>query len=722
MTKLIRNACLSVSFAISFDALAAETKIPNIEEVLIIGSAAEKQKLAGSGVLIDTDLVKKQAYTDLNQIISMAPGVYVREEDGYGLRPNIGIRGATAERSQKITLMEDGVLIAPAPYSAPAAYYMTNASRLHALEVLKGPSSIAHGPHTVGGAVNLVTRPAQWTNFAEMDLTVGTDQFQTLSAQGEFVSGDTSYLVDALHYASDGFKELDDDADTGFVRNDFNIKVHWQPQTDLQQSFIIKLGYADEDANETYLGLTDEDFDNNPNRRYPASQLDRFISDHSQLHLSHSMELSNSLQINSKLYFNQFNRSWNKFDGFIDGTNASLVLQTPSEYLDAYQVLTGSVNSTDVDLTIDVTDNDREYSSDGIQIDLSKQFSFASFEHNVEAGIRYHQDDVHRNHQQRSYLMDSGRLVSDGIARPPKVLNYAKSQALALYLNNELSRDDWTINVGLRFEEIDGSLHNKLTGSKYNNSQSIVAPGLGVHKKISDKLGVLAGVYLGFSPAGPGKSGAEAEESVNFEYGVRYQSENLSAEAIGFFSDYENLLGRCRASDANCAVGEEFNGGQVEIGGIELSAELEFPLTESLVLDSQLSFTYTESAFQNAFLSQFSQWGLVQKGDELPYVPKYAARWQMGIGNANWSADMAIKYQHEMREVPGVGDLIPGQQTESLAVLDLSATWMASDDLQLKLMIRNATNESAIVSHRPYAARPNLPRMILGQIKYRFNP
>ena len=97
-------------------------------------------------------------------------------------------------------------------------------------------------------------------------------------------------------------------------------------------------------------------------------------------------------------------------------------------------------------------------------------------------------------------------------------------------------------------------------------------------------------------------------------------------------------------------------------------------------------------------------------------------RWQVGFGNSNWAVDAAVKYQHEMREVPGVGDLIPGQQTESLATLDLSATWYVSDSLNLKLMVRNATDESAIVSHRPYAARPNLPRMVLGQIRYRFNP
>jgi Fe(3+) dicitrate transport protein len=718
MTKYLKSFLFFSAITIVATVSAEKSDNVEIEELLILGTKAEKQKLAGSGIRIDAEAIEKQAYSDLNQIISMSPGVYVREEDGYGLRPNIGIRGATSERSQKITLMEDGVLIAPAPYAAPAAYYITNASRLYSLEVLKGPASIAYGPHTVGGAVNMVTRPAQWTNSARISLTTGTDQFQKISANTEVVSGDTSWQFDALRYSSDGFKQLANGADTGFVRNDFNIKAHWKPQTELKQSLILKLGYADEDSSETYLGLTDLDLDIDPTQRYPASQLDHFVSEHSQIHLSHSIEFANDLQVNSKLYVNRFDRSWNKFDGFIDGPDAKLVLQSPSENLDAYQVITGAQDSAENSLTLDVTDNAREYGSEGIQIDLAKRFDVGAFEHNIGIGIRYHHDYVDRNHQQKSYLMVSQNLETDNIDRPTKVLNRAQSDALALYINDKISNGDWTFNVGVRYEDIAGKLHNKQSGSKYQNSQYILAPGVGAHLQLTEKLGLLAGVYVGFSPAGPGKSGADAEESVNFEYGIRYEDGELSAEAIGFFSDYKNLIGRCRASDANCNVGEEFNGGQIEIGGIELNTQMQHPINDTIDFNSQISFTYTETAFQNSFLSGFSQWKLVQKGDELPYVPKYAGRWQMGIGNGTWSLDAAVKYQHQMRELPGVGEMIPGQQTESLATLDLSFLWVASEKIDYKLMIRNATNESAIVSHRPFGARPNLPRMVLGQIRY----
>ena len=127
------------------------------EQLLVVGAPEEARRVPGSAHVITEADVERQEYTDIHRLLRQAPGLNIQEEDGYGLRPNIGIRGTGVERSQKITLLEDGVPAAPAPYSAPSAYYSPTAGRMEGFEIRKGSGAIRQGPHTNGGAINYLS-------------------------------------------------------------------------------------------------------------------------------------------------------------------------------------------------------------------------------------------------------------------------------------------------------------------------------------------------------------------------------------------------------------------------------------------------------------------------------------------------------------------------------------------------------------------------------------
>ncbi len=102
--------------------------IQQLDEVIIrantiLGNQFVAKNRTGSAYYISSKELASFSATDISQVLSRVPGINFYEEDGFGLRPNLSIRGTSPQRSSKITLMEDGVLIAPAPYAGPAAYY-----------------------------------------------------------------------------------------------------------------------------------------------------------------------------------------------------------------------------------------------------------------------------------------------------------------------------------------------------------------------------------------------------------------------------------------------------------------------------------------------------------------------------------------------------------------------------------------------------------------------
>ena len=693
-----------------------------LEEITIIGRSVELDSVSGSAYVLDEEDLDRFDYVDLRKVLNQAPGVYIREEDGYGLRPNIGIRGAAAERSQKITLMRDEVLITPAPYSAPAAYYVPNVSRVSGIEVVKGPAAVTHGPHTVGGAVNMMSMPVPSEAVGVLDLSYGTDAYY--KAQGSY--GETSdnfgFLVDVLTYGADGFKSIDGHGDdTGFERTDFGLKLLYQnSDSDRDHRVTLLVEGGEEKADETYLGLTDTDFNENPYRRYAASQLARFESEHLNLLVNYSFSFSGNTTSNLKAYFNEFDRSWNKLDGFVSGPTLQKVLQSPNQYRDQYFVLTGLKDSSLADdETLDVTNNDRSYESSGIQWSIADQRELGSVSLTSRAGVRFHSDQVERNHQPKTYFMTSQQMVSDNIQRAPKVVNKAQSDAVAVYAIVRATLGSVSLDVGARHEDIDGEVRNDMTGETVERSQSLTSPSVSAIWELSDTLSVFGGLYEGFSPAGPG-SDASNEESTNYELGVRFSHQATEASLVGFFSDYGNLIGRCRVSDTTCEPGSEFNGGEVEISGVELLLIHAIALSDTLSLEGSLAYTYTESEFATTFLSGFPQWGLVKEGDELPYIPESVGNARLGLVGERWRIEGSVDFQSQMREVPGVADIEDALHSDGFGVLDLSATYALTENLSLQASLLNVTDEAAVVSHRPFGARPNRPRSVVGRIRYAF--
>src|SRR5690606_18501941 len=145
------------------------------------------------------------------------------------------------------------------------------------VRVIKGPSAIAYGPQTVCGAIDFISRPIPTETSGGIDAGLGT--FGYGKAHGYFGSTDAKVrlLVEGVRLRNTGFKELPNGADTGSTRNEWVAKASYvlDPTADVLNELRIKLSYTDEVSNETYLGLTDADFRQDPYRRYAASALDQ---------------------------------------------------------------------------------------------------------------------------------------------------------------------------------------------------------------------------------------------------------------------------------------------------------------------------------------------------------------------------------------------------------------------------------------------------------------
>lgn len=689
----------------------------------ILGSKFKARNRTGSAYYISPEEIRRLGYTDINRMLKAVPGVNMYEEDGFGLRPNISLRGTKAERSERISIMEDGVLAAPAPYSAPAAYYFPNVARMEAIEVLKGSSQVQYGPFTTGGAINLVSTPIPNCFSGKANISYGSkNTFKSHTSVGSSWKH-FGYMVEYLRYQSDGFKKYEDHAAKGFKRNDIiaKIRVKTDHVKGVNHALELKFGYADENSDETYVGLSADDFKKTPFLRYPGSQMDKLKTDHRQWVATYLLTFSNKLKITTNAYYNYFHRNWYKLNdvraGITSKEKRSIadVLVDPETNIRYFDILTGKTDREEEALLVRA--NNRTYRSRGIQTRAEYRFNLNEFFFDLEFGLRYHADEEDRFQWDDSYSMKNKKMVlfMEGI-HGTNANRVTSANALAGYLLAKLRYDAWTVTAGLRYEDVDllkkdYTKEDLARSGKVRietpNHARVLIPGVGLHYQLMPVASVFFGIHKGFAPPSA-ELYQKPESSVNMELGTRVAIGNFRAELIGFYNNYSNMLGSDLAASGGAGTLEQFNVGEARVKGAEFLVQYQpLPKNCNVRLPLQVSYTYTDTEIRNSFESH--SWGNVVRGDEIPYIFKHALNMQLGIECKWFYANIGARYNSDMRTSPGQGTIAEREKVPANLIFDASLNVFVNKYLTVRLNAINLTNRVYLTSRHPAGLRAGHP-------------
>ena len=684
-------------------AFAVEYDIETIESVSIIGTKADARKIAGSGTVISNEDLQKTIDTDIHKILSAVPGVFFRTEDGYGLRPNISIRGTSLDRSSKITIMEDGVLVAPAPYTSASAYYFPTTGRIHGVEVLKGPSAITQGPSTIGGALNLISTPIPTEGKGQFVQELGDNGIMRTHAVLGGDNGTFGAMVEVHEHSTDGFDSIANvGGDTGFDKSDLLAKFRY---TSGNHEVTLKMLDLDESSDQTYVGLSQYSFQQNPRRRYGMTQYDQMNNDGEQQSITYKGSFGN-VDVIATSWSNDYHRDWFKVDkanngkafGISNGIN-NVIDAANNGNADAQGILDGT-RAVEVKLK----HNNRFYGNEGIQFQLSTDIG----NHSVTFGYRDMED--YESRLQNYECFDQSADGKNSALSPCSTgwtgsnNRLRETDATSYFVQDTITMDKLSLTLGYRSEDYD-KVENRwsdakptrtIKDAKYNNKKSsgdYSTTGFGATYDVSENLKLVAGFHQGMSPVFNG----DAEEADNMELGFRYNKGRTAVEVIYFASDYANLVAECKnSSGGDCDAGDTFSGGEVDVSGLEIDASW---VVQSNTVNYPIAITYTstDATFDNSFDSDY--FGVVASGDDVPYIPSSVLAISAGfITESGWSGYMRMADHGSSCSTAACGAY---ENIEAYSYIDLSLRKRVNENLDVYGVLENVTDNEDIAARAP---------------------
>lgn len=686
------------------------------EEVAILSTTITGQteglpRIPGSVETIDREMLERSRVFTVNEALRKVSGVNTRDEEGLGLRPNIGMRGVNPTRSTKVLLLEDGIPLAYAPYGDNASYYHPPIERFESIEVLKGSGQIVYGPSTIGGVINYLTPNPPSKTTGSLTLIGGNRRF--FNGGGAFGGSwrQTGLIFNYVRKQSDGSRE-NIHADL----NDLSLKVQ-QTLTD-RQSLTIKASYYDERSNLTYSGLREDEFEANP--RGNPFRNDFFYGDRKGAAVSHTYVINENMVVTTNLYGMQFNRDW-----WRQSSNSN---QRPNDASDP--ACGGMVNLM---TTCGNEGRLRKYENWGLEPRLRANFRLFGVRQELDLGGRYHYENQERRQENgETPRARSGLLVEN---------NRRRNEAVSSFVQNRFELGRLSITPGLRVEKISFLRTNRLgdggRGVTGEVRRTQVIPGLGFSYSFGEDTVLFGGIHRGFAPPRTediisnttgGTIDLEPELSWNQEVGIRHQIGGyLHAEATIFRMAYSNQI--IPASLAGGVGATLTNGGETLQEGAEVSTRFDTgsSLGKKIRLFSTVAWTWLPVAkFQGERYSNIPGFSDVRiTGRRVPYAPNQLFNINVGYSHPAGLTALVEAVHTGGQLSDDLNTIIPTANGQRGSIPG-NTIWNTTVNYEIETIrstffvtVKNLFDRVVIVD-RTRGILPGLPRLLQAGVKFEF--
>jgi Fe(3+) dicitrate transport protein len=693
----------------------------------VIGTKSDVSELKGSGAVLDSSDLKPFMHTDIHEILRQVPGVYVRGEEGYGFFPNISLRGVDPTRSRKTTIMEDGVPSEPAPYADPSAYYAPTAGRMAGFEILKGTSSLKHGPHNIGGVINYLSTPIPNDQRSYLRASYGENNERISHAfsggKTDFGGGKLGYLLEVYDHRSDGWQSIpgflgEPSRDAPIAKTDLLLKLSYEFGDSNYLEF--KAGRMDMDADVSYQGVSKEDFLANPYQRYIGTNQDNMDAEQQRYYLRYIKEFSDTVSLSSTAYYNEFARNWYKL--------ASKYAATDYTETATGSGIWGTTLNTNASGTFnamkgvagnnyDGKSNNRVYETKGFQSNLD--FELGS--HKFDLGFRYQDDHYYKlDYRQPNYAwVDSDADgVTDELKYTPKAKDggpYQDAQAFEVYLVDDFEIGAFSFSPGVRYTSVD---MDYFSGGVLKASKEISNAlfGIGADYDLSETMTLFGGVHQGQalpnaeSATGKGTVANEVveETSLQFELGLRGSNDSFFYELVFFNTQLEDMV--FLASNAGDLT-DSLNMGEGSTTGLEVLLGVDIG-SESVGIPLSVSATFTDTEYEtgtgDSSAAAATEDGYLfgaTKGKSFPYIPDTMINLRGGLEFEKFSTYLNYHWQDSV-----FTNALNDHELDSYGILDWSGFFKINKGVTVFAKVTNLADEVYAHSILPGGYRAGMPR------------